>query len=123
MIADILVVSDWGRHPAARPQCERKAANNLLLLEANQYWVEGNKSFSHEGKLYRSYSNWENCFEDISDYFGWKGVIDHVMVYPDVRRQVAAFASIRTGIDAYEEKVLNLIQQYGLDEFDLWQNQ
>lgn len=113
LVADIIAGSEWGQHPVAG-----WPANNLTLLQVSEPWVKSKRPvFEFDGVSYRQYSNILECFLDLSDYYGWTGVIDNVLTYPDARRQIQEFMTIRSAIHA--ERMLNLIHDYGLDEFDL----
>jgi len=111
IIAEILVSSDWGTHPAI-------SVNNLALLIAGPYWK--GKTVEFDRVKYKSFSDWHEYTINYTD------TVIFTVLYEDVLRclyhsnQIHLLEFIRTEIPDYYEQIYDTIEKYELKEFDLW---
>lgn len=120
--AHCIHVSDWGGHVASRARCymtdkQWVHGNNLALLSAEDNWKRNTIEF--EGTRYRSYPDWASFFTDLSDVVSWSFKYQDVMIASNVHMQVKLMSVLQDDPVSYEAQCLDLIDSYGLTEFDL----
>lgn len=117
VIADILIVSQWGTHPVSKKRYLNKAANNLSLLKTSEFWLK--HTVSYEKEEYRCYNDWGEYCRDVSDYYVYSGKYGGILGCRDQRQQIDKFSYTREEQAKHKDQMLILIRDLGLDEFDI----
>lgn len=115
LAAHMLYKTEFGAHPLAQLKCGNCAANNLALLETHKYWKK--MSIKYEGKVFRAYTNWREFAIDFSDFLAWQAGFEDVLEEKLLINQIQAFATREKNV-AYVDKIVRIIKDYGLREFD-----
>jgi hypothetical protein len=108
-LADILTVSEFGEHKLA------KKYNNLLQVPYSDYWY--GKPVEYQGVSYRNYDTWLEFVIDYSDEvtFYQQQAFAEVLAAKNLDEQIEKFLPYSTMPDGRIEEI---IEQYGLQEFD-----
>lgn len=120
--AEIIYQSKWGQHPISQHRFKEekgktsKYANNLALLESNQFWK--GSTVLHESKEYRGYKNWMEFAVNYTDYLVFSGDFKSFLQCPTVQGQVAILSLTKNNPKEYNGEILNLIKLLELTEFD-----
>lgn len=112
IMADIILKSDWGTHRAARKE------NNLSLLEKTEYWK--GRATEIDGVTYRSYSSWLDFSIDVTDEmtFYEKRRYEPLLSASNLDLQIDRLATLHPLDTTYSGRIEEVIEQYGLWEFD-----
>lgn len=123
-IADCILMSEWESHPASKPKYKTKHGNNLGLLEVDSFWSE--TSLKIDGKEYKSFESWEDYAIHFSDWVvfstcpGSKDIGPKVLQSLNLVDQCREFSILRGELKMYNDKLINIIHDLNLTEFDLW---
>lgn len=117
-IAEIISVSNWGTHPIAQPNYERKYSNNLILLEAGEQWK--GKTHSHSGRKYRAYKNWSEFAVDYSDHKVFTREFDSILLASQPIDQIKLISLTKASTIDYNKEIITIINSLGLLEFDVY---
>lgn len=116
IVAEILIASDFGRHPVAQSELNSKYSNNLVLLPAGGYWK--GKIQLYGGQQYRAYKTWRNFAEDYSDYLCFSKEHDNLLISTSFVAQSACLALTKPSPIVYNRSIIQTINRLGLEEFD-----
>lgn len=118
--AHCIFKSQWGTHPASQDKCNGSFANNLCLIESHKYWTRVVVNF--EDKVYKGYKNWREFCIDFTDILAWNTGYEDVIAAGDIQEQVFLLSLRELDPIAYRSAVEELIESYGLKEFDWYAN-
>ncbi len=116
LAAEMLLQSDYGRHPLAQDSYNRKYSNNLALIPAHKYWK--GKGHEFEGVKYRAYKDWRDFAVDYSDFLSFSNEYVQVLKAPLLLEQVDKFSLTKPNPIEYNREVISIITLLGLEEFD-----
>lgn len=111
-MAEILVRSQFGDHPASKEKFRGRQSNNLDLLEVDDSWA-GDRT-RHNGATYKMFENWQHFFIHWSDQIVFKK--PQVINANNYFNQIDAFAQGQP--IGYNEILLRTINEFNLTEFD-----
>jgi hypothetical protein len=77
--ADLILRSNWGRHPLAAPEfssvengkAKKRYSNNLSLIVSDKNWKE--KTNVSEGIPYKAFKDWMEFLVDYTDAIAFRG--------------------------------------------------
>lgn len=116
VLTDILIESQWGTHPLAASQYNKKNSNNLTLLRPDSIWQGKNQKY--ENKEYKSYTDWLHFATDYSDLLIFSAKYSKVLKTNDIDDQFRRLAATKRNPAIYICKVSELRNYYGLDTFN-----
>lgn len=110
--AEIIHKSKWGLHEVAAK------GSNLMLLEADEFFR--GKALTFEGRKYRTYDTWLDFCIDYSDEvtFQQRHIYERVLLARNVDEQLDRLAEIQIEPTSYHRTIEEMIEGYGLWEFD-----
>lgn len=117
VLSFIIIESNWGTHPVSKDIYKSRPANNLCLLEADDYW-EGRK-LKLDDKLYRSFEDYEEFFIHYSDIIVFSKWYKDLIETKNFNEQILIFCMQTSQKPYYNEKIKAMIELYNLGEFDL----
>jgi hypothetical protein len=110
-VADILIQTDFGKHPVSKEAFRGRQSNNLALLEVDRIW-EGDRT-KYLGTTYKMFENWQSFYIHWSDLLVFRSPLIFTKSYDE---QIEVISKDR--LIGYNETMLTLIQKYDLTEFD-----
>ena len=113
--AHIIYKSEWGTHPVSLTLWKSIPANNLALIEAHKYWKK--LKIIHDEIEYRGYKNWREFAVDFSDDLAWHPERYKLLLCSELTDQIKDFAEYESD-SSYFDKIVSIIKDYGLREFD-----
>jgi flagellum-specific peptidoglycan hydrolase FlgJ len=116
-IADVLYKSSWGSHPISQAEYLNKYSNNINLIEAGEHWK--GKVHTYEERKYRAYKDWRDWGIDQSDYYVFSRAYDLALFSSTESTQIRAISVTNRDYSSYYNKVLDLIKEYNLSEFNI----
>lgn len=99
VVADIVIQSGWGSHPLSQPHFNKKYANNLTLMEADDFWqgrVHVLKTENGADKEYRAYQDWIHFATDYSDMIIFTKLYDNLLNTTDYKLQIRELSKFRS---------------------------
>lgn len=115
-IAAVIIATDWENHPISKEKFKTKQANNLLLLEYQHGWC-GAKS-KYDGRVYKLFDNWEAFCIHYSDLAALKSPAPYLNENLTLEEQLSLYCGLNLTLADYNEKMLTLIKDLHLEEFD-----
>lgn len=112
VLADCIVKSNWGSHPAAKKE------DNLCLLIKTDYWR--GKSATIDGIVYRSYQSWLDFSLDLTDeltFFERQKYLE-LLQATNLDAQVEIMSNLQDDPTSYRGRIEEIIERFGLWEFD-----
>ena len=126
LAGQMVVLSDWGTAPEAQDRLREMAdgketwvhGNNLARLEADEWWLKYCDVIKLGDKIYKSYKDW-SCFAiDWSDLYSWRTEMEEILKCSKVKTQLKLLSSRQPQPDDHYDKVLEVIINFKLWEFD-----
>lgn len=114
ILADILVESEWGKHPLAQSHYNKRYSNNLTLLKVDDLWQ--GKSQKYEGKEYKAYSDWLHFATDYSDLLTFSARYQPIIKTFDYTEQLKRLANIKSKPKEFQARVNALVDFYVLKD-------
>ena len=115
IIANIILKSEWGRHPISQEKFDGKYSNNLLLIKSNKFWT--GRTHIYQNNQYKAYKDWEEFCVDYSDWVVFSGLYDKVLDSSILEDQISFYVSAELLDLVYNTKIKNIIDYYNLREF------
>jgi hypothetical protein len=116
-IADIILSSEWGTHPIARPEFNNKYSNNLCLNKAGESWK--GKFHIYKDQKYRAYKDWRDFGINLSDDYCFSRDYDHVLGYSREEDQINALSVLKADHKQYAKVISLIVEYYFLSEFNV----
>lgn len=114
VLGDIIVESQWGRHPLAQPYHNKRYSNNLTLLEVDHMW-EG-KSQQFNDRDYKAYTDWVHFATDYSDLVVLSQKYKSLLNYSNLNDQIKALAEIKFNPIEFSAKISAVLDFYSLSD-------
>ena len=111
-LSDLILTSDWGRHPLSKPIYVGRYSNNLGLIEQGKWW--GGKTHILGEKRYRAYKDWNDFIIDLTDEYTFTRGYDKVLAEFTIEGQLYELAQARG--ESLQPR-LDFIDKYSLREF------
>ena len=106
--ANIILRSNWGTHPVAQQ-------DNLALLLSHKFWKKS--VFEFEGIKYKSFKNWREFAIEYSDVLAWQNGFERILKINSRNEQLKALVLMDPNLTY--DKMAQVIQDFGLSEFDI----
>ncbi len=97
VVADLVLQSGWGTHPLSQPYYNKRYANNLAVLEADDFW-QGRVHIikvNEADKEYRAYQDWIHFATDYSDMIVFTKLYDRLLDTTDYKLQIRELSRYR----------------------------
>ena len=116
ILSDILLMSDYGKHPISKDDCNNKYSHNLALLKVDARWKGKVNIFEEES--YRAYKNWRYFGEDYSDYLTFSRKFDNLLISNNFIDQAAHLSFDKPSSSCYHKEMIKVYNLLGLEDFD-----
>jgi len=116
IIADIIIESNWGTHPLAQPQYNKRYSNNLTLSEVDEIW-EG-KIQRYAKKEYKAFQDWAHFATDYSDRLIFSHKYKSLFNTSDYKKQIESLSKYKPEPRHFAAKCETLLDFYFLFEMD-----
>lgn len=119
IVADIILISDWGTHPVSKWKFRnRELGNNLCLLPCDKNWEREHSKY--ENVDYKLFVSWEHFFSHLSDLLVFGDVFGKLLNHREVSEQINYMSLFRSDLIGYNEDIVTTINKYNLSEFNLY---
>jgi hypothetical protein len=105
----VIDASNWGTHPLAQEEYKGRPANNITLMEVNEWW--DGKKVSFQGKEYKLFSSWEDFCIHFSDTVVFDKKYQSIITEKDFLNQI----KLLTKDDSeYYNRLIELLKLLGI---------
>jgi flagellum-specific peptidoglycan hydrolase FlgJ len=117
VLADIILMSEWGTHPVSRSEYQNGYSNNLSLLKSNEYW-DGKKR-TYNNIEYKAFKDWESYAIEASDYLTFSRQFDDLLREKSLNNQIELYSKFKEYPESYCDNIELLIRFYSLTKYDI----